>query len=269
MRLSPWTAAAATLTGAAHVRDGTGSQDVAILSSRYAGVRASESAPLLCVVADGLGSYERSAEAAHLAASLLMNCFVDRLSDGGGGFVRAPASSAARRDLLQRSFEDAASMYDYTRSALDNLSMGYQGETTLAAVWALEDGLVVGSIGDSFTVLMREDRSCHLVLAPEAIGEHANETSIFSSAEIAHGKLNLFSVSDPTIVGIALSTDGLSEVLLAQGRSKTEVVPQDEFFLLLYDGLVSGRHSYIDLVRILAKFGKRHADDLSLVFAWR
>lgn len=262
-----WQVFAASITGSSHVAFGVGAQDA--VRTTYPTIRAARNngsvvaPPLLCVVADGLGSRSRSAEAANIAVGAYVESFLEVV----GTTDLAHCGPDDIVGVLRQALAGCLRRYASALSTLAPIGE-FDGATTLGVTYLTAEFVGVLSVGDAFVVTTRSDGTSALVLAPESAGEYANQTAHLHP-DLAAASAETFVVVDPEIVAVALSTDGLADVMLAAGVRSSESVPHAGFFTTLYEELISGAMDGPKLNRLLAKLSGDAADDLTLAIAWR
>lgn len=270
-----WKVLTASIAGASHCNVGMGCQDAVLTSypNPTGTGNASEytSPPLFCAVADGLGSRPHSAVAANLGVSALVDSLVSLHSQRFAGSDLAPAVDSAAA-LMHDAFDEAEERVAYVESTIAGPGgiAQYSAGTTLAGVWLDQNFVAIATVGDSFVASIRRDGTCALLAGGVEGDGYSNETDILVGPSGGRSRnRDVLVVYDPEIVGVVLSTDGLSELALAAGDRPKETVAHPGFFVPLYDRVVSNEMDGAKLTQLVSKMGERTADDCTLAVAWR
>jgi len=225
------------------------------------------------VVADGAGGSSHAAWSARTAVDLIAP-----LLDAAAPEITAAASAYSAIRVLGRIMISAEDAVLDVRRRFD-IRPG-DGLTTLGVALASDDFVVYAGIGDGFLVVGLRDGRYFLPIPIVRASRHHNETWLLGhDSWRSHGFC--YAVCDAEIATIALSTDGLEEVLLdyrlpgadIPGAEPLRPVP-DRF-----SGAVTamrGPDSDLDdtamhLARLLvsSEVGALSSDDLSLAIAVR
>ncbi len=236
-------AAAATVIGRSHVRDGSRCQDaVAVLSRRGAACIA---------VADGAGSKKRSGVGAQVASekvvAVVLNDF-ERIYR-----LISTDATRARRMVLLPVLQSLRRKNRRRKDALESMAC-----TLLFA--AYKDGrYIAGHIGDG--VIAGTNSTGSFVLSTPENGEFLN-TTIFVTDRNALASLRLYAGTVDDGCGAMLMTDGTAESLY--DRSKRALAPAVDRFFDWSRRLPEKKMEAVLLANLREVFSNRSTDDCSI-----
>jgi len=210
-----WKAAGVSVIGSSHIRIGKPCQD-------SHAIQALENGCLIGIVADGLGSAERSEVGSNLAVQNAMAMLVAGLTVG------IPECDNDWQSLLTKAFTEA-------RGALEAEASHLQCElrelgTTLICFVVANGEIAIGQIGDGAIVAQFTDDTLVTLSSPQR-GEFANET-VPLTMEKALERVR-YHVRPAQIKNLAAFSDGLQNLALIN----TTYEPFEPFFSPLFEFL--------------------------------
>jgi hypothetical protein len=244
-----WQITGASVIGSSHIKTNKPCQDshgFQILSNELA----------LIVVADGLGSAEKSEIGSRLAVDTV-------LASLAGALEKENITTEVSLAALENAFSAARKALE-DKATTEGLPLRDLGTTLLCVVLA-SDWVACGQIGDGAIVAQQADGSLLLLSAPQR-GEYANET-VPLTMQNALEKVR-YSSQLVEVKGLALISDGLQNLAL----KSTDYAPYGQFFDPFFD-LVSRS---MDLTQTQSKIEEflgservlgRTDDDKTLVLA--
>jgi Protein phosphatase 2C len=258
----------ASVQGTAHATAGRGCQD-AFASNQARALHLAEGVPLVLVACDGASSRPRAAEGATLAVELAMSIFEQRF------LARRPVDAVGWNAYLQEAVGALADRFERAADSLaretapDGASTAADFATTLLVAVASPPWVGLVSVGDGFAVTRAEldgAEHYHLVVPPDPSSAFAGETA-FLTSDSARSSCT-WALWDPGVTGLALSTDGLTDLALEFEGSRPLRAHHDFFrpwFKRADDPDSPSEH----LVRFLAgeRVCQQTADDKTLVLA--
>jgi hypothetical protein len=247
-----WRVAAASVVGAAHLREGTPCQD----AHRWALL---PNGAMVAAVADGAGSAPRSATGAALA-------------------VRA--ATAAVASTLGQAAVDAPSAERALRAAMEEARLAIEGAARAAAVAAAEmactlivclairDGVWCAQVGDGSVVVQESSGEMRSLGSAPRASEYLNETSFLTSPNAAE-QMSLSSWTGEWS-HLAMLSDGLQTLALTLPGG----APHRPFFEPLFRFLAAEPDPALASDHLAAFLGgprisSRCDDDLTLVLVGR
>lgn len=191
-----WKTAGVSVIGTSHVKIGKPCQDSHAIQSLNSGI-------LIGIVADGLGSAEKSEIGSSLAAQTAMAIL------GAGMVVCIPDSEESWLLLLKKAFTEA-------REALVTESQNQQCElrdlgTTLICFVVANNTIAIGQIGDGAVVVQQKDGTLKTFSSPQR-GEFANET-VPLTMDDALDRVR-YQVQSVDVKNVAAFSDGLQNLAL-------------------------------------------------------
>lgn len=186
-----WMVSAGSVTGPAHLAQGTENQD------RYD--HEVNDAYALFIAADGAGSLARSGEGAQMVVDSISQTVAGFAEDADGEPLNDVA--AIVRFALERAVIQIHQLDDYKQ----------YGATVAVVLITPEGHWAAGTIGDAFAVIRHEDGSYEMVTAEP--GEYANITELTTSENPTY---NIISGAQMP-AGVAASSDGLFRSTVAGG----------------------------------------------------
>lgn len=192
---SSWSTAAASVVGTNHFDQGVGSDDWYACNS--------VGNQLVICVADGLGTAKYGGIGARIATETAL------------GFLSHPQTRASRNvrpaETMRRAFDEATTQINCRARQLicdvNDLA------TTLIAVIAFPDHLVLGQVGDCACVVEEVDRRTTL-LGPPMKGEFANVTPCLGNTSESPRIIRHLSA----VRSIALYSDGIEAIGVVRGK---------------------------------------------------
>lgn len=248
-----WKVASASVQGAKHKQNGLECQD------RH-GVHVTDTGALIILVADGAGSATHAGIGAEIAVETASHHLV--------------ASFSGESELkLEVALEQVFFAFDRCHLRLseyaEHLELPLSAfHTTLTCVVALDDGFVIGKIGDGVVAGALRDGEMALFAPPEN-GKYVNMTYFVTQLPTHPVRLSIW---DGLPESIAVSTDGLLDVAFDDPYGKC--IPWGGFFSPITEWVSSAPES-VDKNATLASFLNsdriqgRSDDDLTLVLAVR
>lgn len=258
--MSGWRVAAAAVAGGGHVRAAAGCQDA------FA-VRAMDDL-LVVAVADGGSRASLAGVGANAVVALASRIVCDRLAAGtptdGAGWHACVA------DVLSVVIARFGGYANRTSEALlGGADAGALG-TTLTVLVAGAPWVAVGAIGDGFVVVRRGASHLDLLLPPDddvpPDPRQPLGRTVFVTSARAGDRARRLVARLPDLTGLAVSTDGLSELGLRYERSVAQH-PHPPFFTPLFDRMDTEQDMALQRLLASPKVGALTSDDTTLVLA--
>jgi hypothetical protein len=263
-----WRVVGAALQGNPPARAGRGCEDAFQANLTRQRRRVPDDAPLVLAACDGAGSRSRSAEGAALGVELAVSIFEERF------LARPPQGLHAWNVFLRESLCLVMERFQRVAAVLARAG-GTSAEpsdfaTTLLVAVASPPWMGLVSIGDGFAVTRAgraELDQYHLVVAPDPGGRYAGETTFLTSGAVDPAR-STWALWDPDLTGLALSTDGLTDVALEFEGSRPLRAHRD-FFRPWFQRADDRDEPGEKLTRFLASKDvcEQTADDKTLVLA--
>ncbi|MHC1740057.1 MAG: PP2C family serine/threonine-protein phosphatase [Anaerolineaceae bacterium] len=212
-----WKSTGVSVIGTSHVKIGKPCQDSHAIQSLNNGC-------LIGVVADGLGSAEKSEIGSKLAVQTAMAVL------GAGLIVCIPESDEAWQALLSKAFFEARAALEAEAANL-KLELRDLG-TTLICFIAANGNIAIGQIGDGAVVVQFTNGTLATVSSPQR-GEFANETVPLTMDNALQRVC--YHVQPAQIKNIAAFSDGLQNLALVTATYE----PFAPFFTPLFDYLAA------------------------------
>jgi hypothetical protein len=260
-----WRVTAAAVAGGHHMRTATGCQDA------FA-VRTDEDL-LVVAMADGGSSARLAGVGAHTAAALALETAWRRLRTPGRPAPPddGPGWAAHLQDVLAVVLETFGGFArDASRTVLGAAEPAALG-TTLTLLVVRMPWVAAVAVGDGFVVIRRRDEHLDLLLPPDdAVARDPGTPlghTVFVTSALARQRARTLVARLPDLSGVAVSTDGLSELGLVYERSVAQR-PHAPFFRPIFTRVGTAGEEML-LVRLLAseRVCQLTTDDKTLVVA--
>jgi Protein phosphatase 2C len=267
-----WHLAGIGVSGERHLAHGSGREDAHVLQALPGGA-------LVACVADGVSAVSRGGEGATIACGSALDWLRGALSgielpelprEGGPARTRARGEEVlqlargAMRVAHERLLDAAVAL---TRKPPAEAGAAFA--TTLTVLVAHAPWLATVAIGDGFVVVRRDDGSHHLLLPPDESTGFVNRVhSLAAHGALDHARETL--LWDPGVTGVAVSTDGLRQVVLEHPPDRPSM-PNPALFSQLLDVLDRDLDPSMiaDAVQRATIFRDRTDDDRTLLLAVR
>jgi len=172
---------------------------------------------VIVAVADGLGSAAKAEIGAQLAVSTALDYIEMALTSEPEGWEQ----------LLHNTFRHTRAALEEFAQLKDESVKDYA--TTLIVAAVMENGVVVGHIGDGGVVALLADDALQTISPPQQ-GEYANEVAALTS-EDALTLLRIAAVTSDNLQGEAVLSDGLQRLAI----NLSSYVPYAPFFKPFFD----------------------------------
>lgn len=207
-----WKAIGVSVIGTSHTKVGKPCQD-------SSGIEVLDNDVLIGIVADGLGSAERS----EIGSSLVVATVMKALQEGVTPLL--PDSDLSWQELMQNAFKLAREALESQAQEL-NCPLRELGTTLICFIYA-PGTIAIGQIGDGAVVIQFEDDSLITVSSPQR-GEFANETVPLTMDNALERVV--YHVQPAQAKNIAAFSDGLQNLALISMNYQ----PFEPFFTPLF-----------------------------------
>lgn len=208
-----WKAIGVSVIGTSHTKVGKPCQD-------SSGIEVLDKDVLIGIVADGLGSAERSEVGSALVVETVMKALKE------GIIPLFPDSDLAWQELMQNAFKQARGVLENKAQEL-NCPLRELGTTLICFMYA-PGTIAIGQIGDGAVVIQFEDNSLITVSSPQR-GEFANETVPLTMDNALERVF--YHVQPAQAKNIAAFSDGLQNLALISMNYQ----PFEPFFTPLFN----------------------------------
>ncbi|MEV5689698.1 protein phosphatase 2C domain-containing protein [Micromonospora globbae] len=211
-----WTVLGGSAAGGAHARAGRSGQDA------YAIVE--DAGVLLIVLADGAGSRRCAATGSSLAVALAGQVFTALLAG------RPPRTAAEWEALLDAAGHRLSRRFRRGTRALTRAVGGFHPDdlaTTVTVVVARPPWLAVLAVGDGIVVVRTADGALELLAGPPDEAHRPPGATELLPRAGSHARRVV--VHRPDLTGLAVSTDGLDDLLVEYDTSRGRRPGADAF----------------------------------------